>query len=87
MEAAHRAHIDAIWDEYCAFVGGAGGASYVPFPPNQRPFQDWSINQRYTPQRHFSERRFRSLGRQAELNAMLRCLQEAILDGIVAADR
>lgn len=81
-ERAHKTHIDELWSEFCAFAGGAGGASYLPFPPNYRPFPDWDINQRYAPQAGFTDGWLRSNRRREDMHAIVSSLQAAILDGI-----
>lgn len=81
-ERAHKTHIDQLWSEYCALVGGAGGASYLPFAPNYCPFLDWDINQRYAPHRGFTDGWLKSKRRREDMHAILLSLQAAMLDGI-----
>jgi len=83
-EQAYKVHIDTLWLEFSAFVGGAGGSNYMPFPPHQTPFLDWDINQRYAAERHFTDRWIRSKRRREDVQAIARTLQAAILDGLVS---
>ena len=84
-ERAHKAHIDELWSEYCAFVGGVGGASYLPFSPNHCPFPDWNINQRYAPSGGFTDGWLRSKRRREDAHDIVLSLQAALLDGIFHA--
>lgn len=81
-ERAHKTHIDLLWSEFCAFVGGAGGASYLPFPPGYRPFPDWDINQRYAPRAGFTDGWLHSKRRREDVHAIALVLEAALLDGI-----
>jgi hypothetical protein len=83
QDQAHRTHINELWGEFCAFVGGAGGSSYLPFPSHHRPFADWNVSQRYAPQRLFTDGWLKSKRRREEVAAIAASLQAAILDGII----
>ena len=82
-ERAHKTHINELWSEFCAFASGAGGASYMPFAAHQQPFEVWDINQRYAPQRDFTDGWLKSKRRREEVQSVALSLQAAMLDGII----
>jgi hypothetical protein len=82
-ERAHKTHIDGLWSGFCAFAGGAGGGSYLPFPPSYRPFLHWDINQRYSPRAGFTDGWLKSKRRREDVQGIGLSLQAAMLDGIL----
>lgn len=46
-EDRHRAHIDTLWDIAPAFLSGRVGAQLLATLGTDRPFADWSVDQRY----------------------------------------
>lgn len=54
VEKRHRVHVDQLWREFISFAQGAGQANYATRLPSNNPFANWSINQRYSAQVHFT---------------------------------
>ena len=48
-------HVQDIWGTFLTFAEGRDGAYYVAMLPAGRPFDDWSIDDRYAHSRHFSQ--------------------------------
>ena len=81
LERSHKAHINELWDEFVAFVGGRGGARYIYRLPIESPFTDWDISQRYYPQIHFKKSRVDS--HRGSAKDVIRLLEQALLDGVL----
>jgi len=47
QEAKYRVHVDKLWGEFLTFANGISGMAYASLLPQDCPFQDWSIEQRY----------------------------------------
>lgn len=43
----HRVHISELWPAFLSFAHAHHGAAYAARLPQQNPFADWSVHQRY----------------------------------------
>lgn len=70
-------HVDLLWNEYPAHVGGRTALS---IPAN--PFRMWTVHDRYEEDATFTEARVAAHRRGAEI--AMAVLEQAIVDGVVA---
>lgn len=83
-EDKRHGHIDRLWDEFGAFVSSRGGARYgALLNAHQNPFAgSWKVDQRYDARSDFTPAAVAS--HQHGAQTAKRCLDAAVLDGVIA---
>ena len=83
-EDRRHGHIDRLWDEFGAFVSSRGGARYgALLSADQNPFAgSWKVDQRYDSRSGFTLAAVASHRDGAQ--TAKRCLDAAVLDGVIA---
>lgn len=78
----HRVHIDMLWSEFRIFAEGRNAARYLSKLPDDNPFTDWRISNRYADDSHVPPKN--TFNHRDGAGAALVALQRAIADGKVS---
>lgn len=77
----HRKHLPVLWSVFESFARKHEGETYLVLLPNDKPFADWSIDDRYANRCHF--RRANVAPHQSAAGQVRRVVERAELDGII----
>ena len=55
----YKEHVKKLWPKFEDFAQERDGARYLELLPNGKPFDDWSIHDRYANRKHFDQGRVR----------------------------
>ncbi len=77
----YQVHIDELWNKFTSLGAGSQAGKYIGLIPNQNPFSNWRIEQRYAPASSITQ----SIAHQhrTALDDVRRVVLEAKLDGIL----